>query len=407
LPTLLWQESAEQLTSNTWRWMRENVDSGGGAEDPPPPQPARTVRNPAQSVVKLEARGFPVRARRIGAFLGSLITSGLRGEQLTFCSISRTTRWGNPCMGRAVAPENCFGHRGRYMSEPIWAGRCLPRLLRAVIVALVLGGGMAPATAHMAPVPIELWGPFVPEVATCLRTMSRATHACFETVLAIEARCQDARIRGDTCDLDRVAGEIDAATAAMRGEATGACAEGRLTEIGYFGFFDANADLFNACVTQARAAVSATYAPARAGTPSPAAAACMTASAAYGRKVMRFILERETPIMERFATREFPEAEKNEIVRQLGLELNATRERWVAGLLEACPQFVTFYGRSAEDYLRTLKQRTDCVLSKNYVNSAVSCLAQVCGNGIPEGDEACDDGNSNDADGCRSDCTLR
>jgi cysteine-rich repeat protein len=292
------------------------------------------------------------------------------------------------------------------MSEPISAHRCSQRFLRAAVVALVLCGGMGRVTAHMAPVPIELWGPFLPPIATCLRTMSRATHACFETVLAIEERCQNAQVRGDACELDQVAEEVDAATAAMRSEATGACAEGQLTEIGYFGFFDANADLFNACVTQARAAVSATYAPARAGAPSPAAAACMTASAAYGHKVVRFILERETPVMERFATRAFSEQEKFEIVRQLGLELSATRQRWIAGLLEACPQFAAIYGRSAESFLRTLKERADCVLSKTYVNSAVSCIAAVCGNGIPEGDEACDDGNADDSDGCRNDCTA-
>jgi len=30
----------------------------------------------------------------------------------------------------------------------------------------------------------------------------------------------------------------------------------------------------------------------------------------------------------------------------------------------------------------------------------------VCGNGVVEGDEACDDGNNDDADGCEADCTL-
>ena len=86
-------------------------------------------------------------------------------------------------------------------------------------------------------------------------------------------------------------------------------------------------------------------------------------------------------------------------------ELSADRARWSKGLLAACPDFAVVYGRSADGFLRTLKQRVDCVLSLTYVHSAATCLAQVCGNGIPEADEACDDGNADDADGCRSDCT--
>lgn len=55
-----------------------------------------------------------------------------------------------------------------------------------------------PAWAHTSAKPIELWGPFLPDTVTCLRLMSRATHACFATVLAIEVRCRDAILRRET-----------------------------------------------------------------------------------------------------------------------------------------------------------------------------------------------------------------
>jgi cysteine-rich repeat protein len=121
---------------------------------------------------------------------------------------------------------------------------------------------------------------------------------------------------------------------------------------------------------------------------------------------MRFILDREKPVLERFATRVYPAEEKQTRVREVETELSITRQRWIAGLLQACPQFEALYGRSAESFLRTMKQRTDCVLSKTYVTSAVICLKQVCGNGIVEEDEQCDDGNGDDTDGCRNDCTT-
>jgi cysteine-rich repeat protein len=91
---------------------------------------------------------------------------------------------------------------------------------------------------------------------------------------------------------------------------------------------------------------------------------------------------------------------------RVGQELNTTRQRWSAGLLEACPDFEAIYGRTPDSLLRTLKQRTDCVLSLTYVHTAVICVPPMCGNGIPEGTEQCDDGNSDDADGCRGDCTT-
>ncbi len=276
-----------------------------------------------------------------------------------------------------------------------------------VVAALLCCVAPSAALAHAAAVPIERWGPFLPGSVSCLRRMSQATHECFDTVVGIEQRCQDTRLRGGTCDAAEVDAREQAAIDAMLDTAMNACAEGQLTEIGYIGFFDAQADLVNACVRQARGAMAAAYAPALAEAPSATAAACMAASTAYGRKVLRFVLERATPVMERLATRLFAAAEKQEFVRQLEIALSATRQRWIAGLLEVCPQFEAVYGRSAESFLRTVKQRSDCVLSKTYVTSAVICLSEVCGNGSVEGEEQCDDGNGDDTDTCRNDCTAR
>ena len=242
---------------------------------------------------------------------------------------------------------------------------------RAVLhstIALLLTLLVGTASAHMQAVPIELWGSFLPGSVTCLRTMSGATHTCFDAVLAAEQACHDALARGESCDRGAVDATVDAAAQAMRVAATGACAEGQLTEIGYFGFFDANADLTNACVTQAREAIAAVYAPA-------GAAACVSAAAAYSRKVMWYILQRTAPVMERIATRVFAPAEKTAAVLRLERDLSSTRERWIAGLLDLCPQFADVYGVTAESFLRMLKQRTDCVLSKTYINSLVSCAA--------------------------------
>jgi cysteine-rich repeat protein len=273
---------------------------------------------------------------------------------------------------------------------------------------LALGLALLPgrAWAHAQAPAIEQWGPFLPGTQTCLRRISAGAHACFDTALEVAQHCRDAQARGEVCDEAATEAAIGAAESALRATLVDACDAGQLTELSYIGVFDAGADLSRACVGQSADAIAAIYAPARQGAVPAATASCMAATAAYGRKVMWFALQREAPVMERIATRLFTPEEKLAAILQVGRELSADRARWSAGLLKACPEFEAVYGRTPDGFLRTLKQRVDCVLSLTYVHSAISCLAQVCGNGIPEPGEACDDGNADDSDGCRADCTA-
>ena len=144
-----------------------------------------------------------------------------------------------------------------------------PTLRSAALVLLLVGGLRSAALAHSQPVPIEVWGPFLPDAQECLRAISRATHTCFDTALALEQRCNDALARGETCDRDAIDAAIAEADNATRVALSDSCVIGQLTEIGYIGFFDAQSDLSSACLTQSRAAVEATYVPAAAGPPAP------------------------------------------------------------------------------------------------------------------------------------------
>lgn len=281
-------------------------------------------------------------------------------------------------------------------------------LRRACFAAVALMSWMGPiaARAHNQPPPIEFWGDFLPDTQTCLRRISAGAHACFDTVLGIEMACRDAAARGESCDRDAADAAIAAADGDLRATLADACQEGQLTTLSFIGFFDAGADLTKACVTQAQNAIAAIYAPARATAPPPAAASCMAATAAYGRKVIWYALQREVPVMERIASRLLETDAKQAAILNVERELSADRARWIDGVVAACPSFESVYRRSADSFLRTLKQRVDCVLSLTYVHSSISCPMQSCGNAVVEGSEACDDGNSDDSDGCRSDCTF-
>jgi cysteine-rich repeat protein len=79
---------------------------------------------------------------------------------------------------------------------------------------------------------------------------------------------------------------------------------------------------------------------------------------------------------------------------------------WVGRLGRDCPAFDMTYGRSPEEWVEALAARSDCIANATYFQTAVSCPFPECGNGIKELDEACDDGNRLDGDGCRNDCTV-
>jgi cysteine-rich repeat protein len=274
--------------------------------------------------------------------------------------------------------------------------------------ALALAGTLVAVTAlaHTTPKPIEQWGPFLPGTPRCLRQISRVTHSCFDRVLLLLQQCNNALIRGGTCDMEQVEDDITAATRPLHTALTRECLLGQLTELGYIGVPDAEADLFNACVTQARGMVSATYAPALAGPPAEAAADCMVASGSYAREVVQFVLQQEVPVFERIATIFYTKEQKEASIRRIETEMSAARPRWVTHLTAACPSFAIVYGRSADSFARTVKQRADCVMSKTYINNLINCLGAVCGNGIPEPGEECDDGNRSDTDTCKTNCTL-
>ena len=62
-------------------------------------------------------------------------------------------------------------------------------------------------------------------------------------------------------------------------------------------------------------------------------------------------------------------------------------------------------GAACDDFLGRIAAQAGCMVGFVYVQDAVTCPAPVCGNGMQERGEECDDGNDYDGDGCRSDCT--
>lgn len=211
-------------------------------------------------------------------------------------------------------------------------------------------------------------------------------------------------MRGERCDVAELDVRIAADVADVRAAVLRRCQLGQLTELSFpGGVLDAQADLSNACRDQSSGVVEMTYTPL---VTSARDAECQRSTATYARKVLRYVMRRKTRVMDRMASRVFTGAQKLQRMELIVDRLEDGASRWAAGLQEGCPHFEEIYGRSAANFVRTLKERADCVVSVTHGNELLVCIPQVCGNGIREEPEECDDGNADDGDGCATTCTL-
>ena len=77
-------------------------------------------------------------------------------------------------------------------------------------------------------------------------------------------------------------------------------------------------------------------------------------------------------------------------------------------ITEVCPapQFEAAYGRPPAEFLALIASRADCLAGQTYAQGGILCPAAVCGNGMQEPGERCDDGGTEDGDGCSARCEL-
>jgi cysteine-rich repeat protein len=267
------------------------------------------------------------------------------------------------------------------------------------------------AHAHgTAPPDLAFWGPFGARTVACLRVIGRATQRCFRQALALHRDCAERVLAGQPCDESLRAARVMAATAVAAAAVDRACLGGQLTELRFAGFDDARADVARACASEAEAVASMWYdmhAPsAGAGAAQSTERACRMRTADLGRKLLGLGVRLKCRALDRIAVRILEPSGKRALLRAAETRELRAQHQLADRLGRECPDFEATYGRSPDDFLGTLARRADCVVHANYFQTAVTCPPAVCGNGIKEAGEACDDGNADDADQCRNDCTV-
>jgi cysteine-rich repeat protein len=232
--------------------------------------------------------------------------------------------------------------------------------------------------------------------------------------MAIAARrtCLDEQIQGESCEVDQVDDFIATWHQRSRDLVTRQCGSFEAAQLNYGSATEMGNDILNVCIDLEDSVISASYLPfltdAAAAVPGPTAVDCMRAASRAAGRLVRFADRNWRSAFGRMAAHNVPFPAKLGLVERAQERIDRAADKLRAQIEEACPtsEFAELYGRNTGEFLSGIAQRTRCFAGEAFVQAAVICPASVCGNGMRERQEQCDDGNSTSGDGCSSACRV-
>jgi cysteine-rich repeat protein len=282
--------------------------------------------------------------------------------------------------------------------------------LRAVLVGSLLCLPATTVFAHGQPAELAYWGPFAADAARCQRVLSRATAACIARVALLRGNCLGNTLDGGSCDSAALEADITAARQRALDRLERACTVNQLQNLGYIDMQDAQKDVTDACRQLDTAAMSAAFAPAMVGgtvgTVDETKAACVRAGARESTRLLRYAMRTYQQALDRIAGAEQTSQQKTRLIEWARDRVSRAQARSAGAIAASCSEtaFADTYNASLDTFLGRIAAQAGCMAGFVYVQDAVTCPAPVCGNGMQERGEECDDGNDYEGDGCRSDC---
>jgi cysteine-rich repeat protein len=217
--------------------------------------------------------------------------------------------------------------------------------------------------------------------------------------------CNDATLQGGICDQDGLNSVISQIRSAALAQVPQACSELQVQNLRFMDLFEAQSDVIRFCRDLDTAVRTAVYGP------DPAAVSlgnhCELALSRVAGKLLRVGFRSRSHTLDRMAAGAFRLATKMQMLARSTQQIETTVAQLVGEVTGSCPAatFEQLYGRSVEDVLQEIASRSDCLAGNTYVQGIILCPASVCGNGMQEPGEFCDDGNTEDGDGCSSTCS--
>jgi cysteine-rich repeat protein len=262
--------------------------------------------------------------------------------------------------------------------------------------------GSGYARAHGGQVPdLQFWGPFSKRTLHCLRSLDQMAERCFRTALAARLECLRAQQGGASCDPATDA-RVGRAVAMIGEMVPRACLGGQLTELRFRDSADAIADVSRACGEQSAAVAGMLDVPGVESNPE-GTLQCASRAADASRRVLDRSLRLTTRALGKMARTFLIPAEKEGLLSQVAADVAQLGSELAGSLDQACGDFRERFGTDAAALLAAMVRRADCIVGAVYVQSRIVCRS-LCGDGVVEPGEQCDDGNLMDGDLCTGDC---
>lgn len=181
------------------------------------------------------------------------------------------------------------------------------------------------------------------------------------------------------------------------------------TRLGFGSLEEVQADVARSCSEQARATTSLIFGPTMLTGQVKGTAyegdACVLAVARHAFKLARAAVRERSLALGRVASSVMDVPGKLAAMAAADEAVLVVRQRAATTLMAACgDQFFSAYRMSVDTFLARLSARGDCVVADAFVVDAVRCPVPVCGNGVQEPLEECDDANLLDTDSCDASC---
>jgi cysteine-rich repeat protein len=279
-----------------------------------------------------------------------------------------------------------------------------------VIGVLILLASRPPAAyAHGQALPFAFWGDFPSAAARCQEVLAYAATRCANRVWKYHTDCFEALLDGNVCGVSVVVDPVQRAHLDSLNIIDVLCTSPEAQALGFLLKYEAQTDMNNFCYAVENALVSAVYAPVMNGhPPDERTRTCVEATARATTKLWRFAVRARRHALDEVARRSMSPGEK-----QMQIDASSMRIDNLQALIRkrleaecATTDFAVTYHHDDGELLTLVAQRADCLAAAVYVQSAVFCPQPVCGNGMQEAGEQCDDGNVVDGDGCSGQCIL-
>lgn len=286
----------------------------------------------------------------------------------------------------------------------------LTRLLGVVLASIA-----APVLAHQGAVPLTFWGDdFRVEDARCQIEVGDGAARCGFGAWSIRRDCYLALLNGDTCDDDAADDAIEELRLdVFRGEIDPACRDANLPTLSFSDAQDVQFDVVTFCRELEAASVSVVFNPffavgSEAANLGATQKQCIAAFADVVTKAFRYGFRERRVALDRIANRRRSPRVKRADVDEADAKVATANQSLHAALLAHCnsEDFQALYGMTPMAAIELVASRSACLAVRTYPVVAYECPAKVCGNGMRETGERCDDGNLAPGDGCNPDCEL-